>query len=230
MRKDCQRSVEILRRTGPIVQTVGDGVEIVRREDTQIGARGQVLAQQTIVVLTGATLTEAVRIAEVDPSSCGCAQSLVPAHLHSLGTGEAARHGRNSRIQFGTIARQRRRCSGDLHLGQQHQTAGLLQQHAHGGHVARALDEIPLPVARHRPILDLWRAHVDTDHLGDLAPAIRATSAGQADATALFVQAGEKLEALFTARQGVNVGVDGVNGHVAPGSLGKNRLRVPAIC
>lgn len=126
MRKDSQRGVETVRRGWLVVQAVGNGVELVLGEHAQIGALGQVLAQQSVGVLAGATLPGAVPIAEVDLHARGSAQFLVPAHLLALVVSEAATHGFGNRIQFGRKARQRRCRRGVLHLGQQHQTAGAL--------------------------------------------------------------------------------------------------------
>jgi hypothetical protein len=64
---------------------------------------------------------------------------------------------------------------------------------------------------------------MDADHVGDLPPAIRATGARQAGATAL-AQAGDKLAAQFTARQGVDGRVDGFVGHVATRLVGEDPL------
>ena len=49
-----------------VVQAVGDGVEFGLGMSRQVGALGQVLAQQPVGVLAGAALPGAVWIAEVD--------------------------------------------------------------------------------------------------------------------------------------------------------------------
>jgi len=49
------------------VQAVGDGVQLALRVPRQVGALGQVLAQQPIGVFVGATLPRAVRIGKEHP-------------------------------------------------------------------------------------------------------------------------------------------------------------------
>ena len=41
---------------GPVVEFLGDRVEVVFRVDAQVGAFGEVLAQQSVRVLVGAAL------------------------------------------------------------------------------------------------------------------------------------------------------------------------------
>ena len=53
--------------------------------------------------------------------------------------------------------------------GQQHQAAGAPHQNTDRGRVARALDEVALPLPGHHAVLDLGRAQVNADQLGDLA-------------------------------------------------------------
>ena len=65
VREDGQRGVEAMSGTRPGVEAVGDGIEIFLAVDAQIGALGQVLAQETIGVLAGAALPWAVWVAEV---------------------------------------------------------------------------------------------------------------------------------------------------------------------
>lgn len=56
----------------PVVEFVGDGVEIVLAVCGQVGAFGEVLPEQPVGVLVGASLPGAVRVAEVDPHvQCG---------------------------------------------------------------------------------------------------------------------------------------------------------------
>ena len=59
--EDLQGRVEGVRRTWSVVQAVGDGIELGLGVDGQIGALGQVLAQQPVGVLAAATLPGAMR-------------------------------------------------------------------------------------------------------------------------------------------------------------------------
>jgi len=53
----------------PVVDPVGDGVEMALSWLAQVAGAEQVLAQQTVHVLVGAALRGAVRVAEVHPAS-----------------------------------------------------------------------------------------------------------------------------------------------------------------
>ena len=50
----------------PCVEGVGDGLEVLLGPAGQVGAFGEVLAQQPVGVLVGASLPGAVGVAEVD--------------------------------------------------------------------------------------------------------------------------------------------------------------------
>ena len=177
-----------------VVEAVGDGIELVLTVDREVGALGQVLAQQPVGVLAGAALPWAVRVAEVHAHAGGGAELLVTRHLLALVVGQALAHRCGDGIELGREACQRRGGGGIFHLGQQHQAAGALDQHADGGLVASAFDEVAFPVARHDPVVDLGRAHVDADHIGDLAAAVSATRARHARAAAV-AQTGDELAA-----------------------------------
>ncbi len=175
--------------------------------DRQIGALGQVLAQQSVGVPAAAALPGAVRAAEVDLHALAGNELAVAGHLLALVVDQAVARRRGNRIQLGSKACQRGSCRRVVHSGQQHEAAGALHEHAHGGLVAGALDEVALPVARHEPVLDLGRTHMDADHLGDLAAPVDATLARHARA-ATVVQAGDELPAQFAARVGADRRVD----------------------
>ncbi len=156
-----------MRGAGSIVQAVGDGVQFSLGVHGQIGALGQVLPQQPVGVLAGAALPGAVGVAEVHLDARAVGEFPVTRHLLALVVGQAVAHRLGNRIQLGRKTRQRGGCRRVVHLGQQHQTARALDEHTHGGLVASALDEVTLPVARHDAVLDLGRAHMDADHVGD---------------------------------------------------------------
>ena len=54
--KDFERGMERVSGAWPSVEAVGSGIEIVLGEGAQVGALGQVLAQQAVGVLAGAAL------------------------------------------------------------------------------------------------------------------------------------------------------------------------------
>ena len=144
-------------------------------------------------------------------------------HLLSLVVGQALAQRRTDGIELGCEGRQRSGGSGIFHARQQHQTAGALNEHADRGLVAGTLDEIAFPVARHDAVSDFRRAHVDADHVRDLATPIRATTAPQARAMAM-TQAGDEFTAQFTPSMGIDGGIDGVRGHVELALVRKDPL------
>ena len=68
-------------------------------------------------------------------------------------------------------------------------------------------------------VIDFRRAHVDANHVGDLATAIRAATARQAR-TAAMTQVGNKFAAQFTP----GMGIDGFVGHVELALVRKDPL------
>ena len=132
-----------------------------------------------------------------------------------------------TRIQLGREARQHRCSSSVVHLGQQHQAARALYQHAHRGLVAGAFDEVALPVAPHRAIFHLGRAHVDADPIGELPAPVFTPRARQPSARALAHTDHQRL-AQFSPRLNVDGRADGrVDGlvrNVAIGVVGEHTL------
>ena len=140
----------------PVVEFLGDRVEVVLRVDGWVGAFGEVLAQEPVGVLVGAALPRGVRVAEVDGHVQRGADPFVQGEFRSLVPGQAVAQ------EFGRV----------LHLvddglldvfgvvpvgqvRQDREPGGTLDGRADGAFVAAAGDEIALPVARDRPVLDL---------------------------------------------------------------------------
>ena len=76
-----------MRGPWPTVHAVGDAVEVILAEGAQVGALGQVLAQQPVGVLAGAALPRTVGVAEVDLHAGLRRQIDVPGHLLALVVG-----------------------------------------------------------------------------------------------------------------------------------------------
>ena len=55
-----------MRRTGPRIEAVGNGIELFLAIDRQVRSLGKILTQQGVGVLTGAALPGTMRVAEVD--------------------------------------------------------------------------------------------------------------------------------------------------------------------
>jgi hypothetical protein len=73
---------------GSAVECGGDGVEVLTRVSREVGAFGEVLAQQAVGVLVGTALPGAVRVAEVDRQPGVDTQSGVWGHLGALVPGQ----------------------------------------------------------------------------------------------------------------------------------------------
>jgi len=73
---------------GSVVELVGDGSEVAVAELVEVGALGEVLAQQAIRVLVRASLPWRVRIGEVDPDPGSGLDPLVVEHLVALIPGQ----------------------------------------------------------------------------------------------------------------------------------------------
>jgi hypothetical protein len=54
LNEDLDWRAPVVRGAGPVVHLVGNGVEVVLAVHREVGALGQVLAQQPVGVLTGA--------------------------------------------------------------------------------------------------------------------------------------------------------------------------------
>src|SRR5918994_4453860 len=83
------REAERLAR--PTVEPGGDRVELGLREHRQVGALGQVLAQQAVSVLVGPALPRRMRVGEVDAQARERGQLPMAGHLLAVGQGEAQR-------------------------------------------------------------------------------------------------------------------------------------------
>src|SRR5215212_7534152 len=178
---------------GPGVERRGHGREVVRAVEAQVGAFREVLPQQTVGVLVRAALPRAVGVAEVDLNAGLDPQLCVLAHLRPLIPGQRPpqplgqggdRAGDGVADRLGAVPGER----GPV----PHAGAEIVARHARqveqdreprrafhqgaDGRAAQPQDEVPLPVARHRPVGRLRRALGDHDlggHEG-LAPAAAA--------------------------------------------------------
>ena len=146
----------------------------------EIGAFREVLAQQPVGVLVGGALPWAVRIAEVDLHARIDLQARVLGHLGTLVPGQRSSQllgqgGDRARdrlaYRLGSMAGERGAvlARGPLAVArharqvQQHREArGALDERA-DRRAAEPEDEVPFPVARHRPVGGLRRTLADHD-------------------------------------------------------------------
>jgi hypothetical protein len=81
LRIDFQGRGEVQTFSWARVEAVRDRVQLVLRVARQIGALGQVLAQQTLRVFVGATLPRAIQSRKEDPDREPLGQALMFGHL-----------------------------------------------------------------------------------------------------------------------------------------------------
>jgi hypothetical protein len=189
----------------PVVEQISNRVQRDLIMHGQVGAFGKHLPEQPVGVLAGPSLPGAVRVAEVHPHVGVAPKITIPGHLLALVVGQGLTHGLRDVVELEGNGGQRRFRGRIRHSCKQHQARRALHQHADGGLVARTLDEIAFPLARHDAIGYLRRPEMDAHHLRDLATPILPCRARLAPAPALAQAGGE----LF-AQLPLGVRVDGV--------------------
>ena len=216
---DFDRALEIEAFTGAHIQLQGDGIQLLLTVYRQVSPLGQVLADQAVDVFVATALPGAVRVAEVNSDPCLLGDFSMPRHLPALVVGHALAHRQRHAVERCTEAlhRRGRRCVVHLH---QHQVAtGALHQRAYRRGVGLTLDQVALPMPRHQPVFDLWRANMNADHLRDLAAPIHATRARPARRLAL-AQADDQLLAQLADRQGIDRVIDRLTTDVGISEVG----------
>lgn len=191
----------------PVVYQVGNGVQRILAMDAQVHVLGQELAQQAIGVLAAAFLSGTVRIAEVHVYPRGCRQFPVSGFLLALVIGECLAHWFSDLVQ---LIGERRQCTAGRCIGrlaQKDRARGTLHQHTHHRLVAPTFDQVALPVPWHHEVIDLRRAYMDGDHVGELSTPVTSRRMWPVRASALAQQADE-LAAQFASRISVDGGVD----------------------
>jgi len=154
------------------VQPMGAGIQFTLGVARQVRALGQVLAQQAIRILVGAALPGAVRSSkeDLDREPLGQAFVLGPLVASIIRQGFPQQGGH--RAEFFGKARSGTRGIGPGHLGQDDQACGPLHQSPDGRPIASALEQVTLPVARHRAGSHLGGPLSDRRHIGNLAAAV----------------------------------------------------------
>src|SRR5574337_329864 len=216
------------RHPGSAIEFVSHGIELLLGINTQIGAFGEVLAQQPVGVLIAASLPGAVWVAEVDLHTGVFAEPGVLGHLAPSVVGQALAHGLGYCVELvGEFLQHMRRSRwiGVGELDQHHQARGALDQRANGAGVVRTLDEIALPVAWQLAILDLGRAHMDAQQILYLPTPILALGAGPALGMG-HAQARQQLLLELSARLGIDAGVDALVRHALAPVIGVLLLQV----
>ena len=173
VRRDFQGRGEVQTLSRARVQAMRDGVQFALRVARQVRPLGQVLAQQPIRILVGATLPGAIRIGKEDPDRQSLSQAFVlgPLVPSIVRQGFPQQGGHMPEFLCKALAGTRGICP--VHPGQDDQACGPLHQGPDGRPIAGSLDEIAFPVVRHRAGNHLSGALGNRRHMGDLAPSIR---------------------------------------------------------
>jgi hypothetical protein len=128
----------------------------------QVGAFGQILSDQAVGVLVGASLPGTMRITEVHGDAGRLGEFPMVGHLLTLIIGQAEAERLGNPLEFVGEGRQ------DVGFGrlgvrqpdQDEQPTARFYQGADGAGIPFALDEVTLPVSRKLAILDLRRTQV----------------------------------------------------------------------
>ena len=178
VRIDFQGRGEVETLSRARIETMGNGIQLALRVARQVGALGQVLAQQPIGVLVGAPLPRAVRIGKEHPERQPRRQALLLGHFFPpiIDQGFAQRSGHMPELLRDALSGTPR--IRPVHPGQADQACRPLHQGPDGRTIASPLDKIAFPVARHRAGGHLGGARGNRRHVGDLAASVCPSTPG----------------------------------------------------
>ena len=108
-------------RPGPLVETLGDRIQLFLAVEGQVRPLGEVLAEEAVGVLAGPPLPGAMGVAEVDLDPGLSGQLGMARHLFALVIGQRLAHGRGNAVELLGISGQGGGGSGIVHLSQQDQ-------------------------------------------------------------------------------------------------------------
>ena len=211
LRIDFQGRRKVETFPGARVQAMRDGVQLALRVARQVRALGEVLAQQPVRVLIGASLPRAVRIGKEDLDREPLGQLRVLGHLFPSVVGQGLPQQGGHMPEFLDEALSGTRGIRPVHPGQDDQARRPLHQGADGRPIAGALDEVAFPVAGHRAGRHLGRALGNGRHIGDLA-ALIGPSRPRPARLARLTQRGQQFAAQGTTGQHIERRIDGLSG------------------
>jgi len=183
-------------------------VELLLAERREVGAFGQVLAQQAVGVLVDAALPRAVRVGEVDLYAGDFGQLLMLCHFPPLVVGYREAPLRVDALEDRAKATDRGLGAGVVHLRQGYEQRGSLDQRADRRGVAPALEQVAFPVAGNDPRVDLGGPLVDAGHVGNAASG-RGAPRPRSPALACLAQARDQFRSQLSPRHGIQRRVDG---------------------
>jgi len=205
--------------SGTLVEHFLISAELLIRDERQIRALGQVVADATVLALAGAALPRAVRMAEEDLQVEIGGEQLVLGHLLALFVGEGFEQGRWDVIEF---TREGRAHVGGVffrEMAEEGEARGALNQHADRGLVPRTEDQVTLVVAGNQASFHFGWTLIDQHHVLQFA-----LSGGEAPPAGLALavvtaQTGRQLPLQFASGDDVNVAVNRFVGGVHQGQI-----------
>ena len=194
--------------TRTVIKSLGDDIKIDLSETGEVCSPGGLLPEQYVGVLVGAALPRTVRVGEVDLVAVHLGERFARSHFTPPIVGQGQTPLPVDAVEHGSESSHCRSGSCMIHFCECDEERSL-NQRANGGFIARTLDQIALPRARHDAVFDFRRAHLDADHVRNGAAPIWIPSARPPTLTSL-AQAGDLPGTQLTARHGVECGADGL--------------------
>src|SRR6266851_6926967 len=145
----------------------------------EVSAFEEVLAEEAVGVLVGASLPGLGGVTEVDLETNGDLDLGVVAHLHALVPGE--RLPEEPGQLLGGCDHRLLDLEGGVAIGQMeehHKARRALDQGADGGLARLSDNQVALPVSGYRPVLDLSWTLADVDHVRNPRLALVALASG----------------------------------------------------
>ena len=150
-------------RTG--IKFPSDGIKLDLSETGEVCSLGEILPEQAVGVLVYAALPRPVRVGEVDLYAGHLGEPFVLSHFTPPIVGRGQTPLRVDAVEHGSKSSHCRSGSCMIHLCQCDQERGSLNQGANGRRIARTLDQITLPMARHDAVFYFRWAHMYADHV-----------------------------------------------------------------
>src|ERR1700677_5086487 len=98
--------MECMCGTRPAIEAIGDAIKVILAVDREVSTLRQILAQQAVGVLAGATLPGAVGVAEIDPHAGSGSEFLVARHFLALVIREGLSQWCGDGVELGGEARE----------------------------------------------------------------------------------------------------------------------------
>jgi len=205
--------IETCSRSG--IEAMGDGVQLALGVARQVGALGQILAQQPIRVFVGAALPRAVRIGKEDSDREPVRQAFVLSHLFSPIVGQCfAQQGGHVPVLVREPVAGTPRIR-PLQPCQEDQARRPLHQGADGRAIACPLDEVAFPVARQGAGGHAGGALGNGRHVGDMAVSV-CPSPPRPAGLARLTQHRQQFAVQGSAWQHIQRRIDGLCREVCP--------------